>query len=144
MNDSLLQDCYRREVDLVGCVRTLLQVCVAVVVGFGCLSCFAQTDAPKTEDAPATEVDPAKLLQPLPTLSANEQEPAMPGVSFGMTIPSDWEFGLQINSPAASRGIVATFPVPRVWPEQEVEVLEEFQTDNVARRLTFVFELKRR
>ena len=102
----------------------LLQICVAAIVWFGCMSCCAQTETPKTS------VERSKLLQPLPTPSTNEQEPTGPGISFGMTIPSDWEFGLQIDSPAAAKGIKATFPVPRVWPEQEVELLDEFQTDN--------------
>jgi len=62
-----------------------------------------------------------------------DQKGQSPGISFGMTVPSDWEFGLQIDSPAASRQISATFPVPREWPEQEVELLEEFQSDNVSK-----------
>ena len=125
MNDSLIQGYYRRDDALVGSPRMLLQICVVAIVWLGCLSCCAQTETPKTR------VDPSQLLQPLPAASTSDQEPVGPGISFGMTIPSDWEFGLQIDSPAASKGIKATFPVPRVWPEQEVELLEEFQTDNV-------------
>jgi len=117
MNNSLFQVYDHRDDALFVSARALLQICVVAMVWFGCLSCCAQTETPKVK------VDPSKLLQPLPTPSTGEQEPMSSGISFGMTIPSDWEFGLQIDSPAASKGIKATFPVPRVWPEQEVELL---------------------
>ena len=136
MNDSLFQVYCPREVIGVRAVRSLLQICVVAIVWLGCLNCCAQTETPNTEtpktETPQTEVDPSKLLQPLPTASTSEQELVSPGISYGMTIPSEWEFGLQVDSPAATaNGIKATFPVPRVWPEQEVELVEEFQTDNV-------------
>lgn len=105
---------------MIGRLQKLLPICVAVAVWFGCAACWAQPETPQAG------VDSSKLLQPLPVA---DQAPA--GVSFGMTVPSDWEFGLSIESPAAARKISATFPVPRVWPEQEVEVLKEFQSDNV-------------
>ena len=111
-------------------VRTSFWFTLAFV-WLGCQNCFAQ----------------GQLLQPLPTPAAAETESLAdqpgnaladsdsvgPGISFGQTVPSDWEFGLQIDSPAESRKISATFPVPRAWPEQEVEVLEEFQSDNVSK-----------
>lgn len=103
-------------------LTTSLRLCVVAVVWSGCVVGLAQS----------------KLLQPLPTPSAEQtddtsedQSLASSGISFGMTVPSDWQFGLQINSPAAARKISATFPVPIDWPEQEVELLEEFKSDNV-------------
>ena len=125
MNVSLFQVYRRRDNALEWSARSLLRICVAAIVWFGSLSCYAQTETPKAE------IDPSKLLQPLSTPGTSEQEPTSSGISFGMTIPSDWEFGLQVDSPAAAKGIKASFPVPRVWPEQEVELLEEFKTDNV-------------
>ena len=105
----------------------------AAFLWLGCLPCLAQ----------------GQLLQPLPTPDAGtatipsladpnkdasgDQAASGPGISFGMTVPSDWEFGLQIDSPAAAGKVSATFPVPREWPEQEVELLEEFQSDNVSK-----------
>ena len=109
-------------------LKVIAQCVVVACAWIGCDSCLAQ----------------GQLLQPLPTPNAGAAEtksladqaddaPTDPGITFGMTVPSDWEFGLQIDSPAECRKISATFPVPRVWPEQEVEVLEEFQSDNVSK-----------
>ena len=107
-------------------VLILLRLCVVAIVGSGCMTCMAQSE----------------LLQPIPTTGDDEsqssgvsEELSSPGlgISFGMTVPSDWEFGLQIDSPASARKISATFPVPIDWPEQEVELLQDFQTDNVTK-----------
>lgn len=129
MSDFHFRDYFRRAAFSLP-AQALLRLCMVAVVGASCLTCVGQS----------------KLLQPLPIPSAEDtksdsdeatggsttQEPASLGISFGVTVPSDWEFGLQINSPAASKKISATFPVPRAWPEQEVELLEEFQSDNVS------------
>ena len=109
------------------------------LVWFGCLNCLAQGQLlqplPKPADNPAKSPSLADQIgnAPADQDSVTGQETDDPGISFGMTVPSDWEFGMQINSSAESRKISATFPVPRAWPEQEVEVLEEFQTKNVSK-----------
>ena len=131
MNNSEFSVYWYRSV-LPSRTRASLWISVALV-WFGCLPCLAQ----------------GQLLQPLSASKAGtaktessadqtgdapaDQAAANPGISFGMTVPSDWEFGLQIDSPAEARGIKATFPVPRAWPEQEVEVVQDFHSDNVSK-----------
>jgi len=102
-------------------------------VWFGCLTCLAQGQLLQPLPTPATGAADSPALTDQTSDSLADQKGQSPGISFGMTVPSDWEFGLQIDSPAASRQISATFPVPREWPEQEVELLEEFQSDNVSK-----------
>ena len=103
------------------------------IVGVSCLPCLAQGQMLKP--LPAPDANPSEAASPADQTgnAPADQDAVNPGISFGMTVPSDWEFGLQIASPNASRKISATFPVPRAWPEQEVEVLEEFHSDNISK-----------
>ena len=58
------------------------------------------------------------------------------GITFSDPIESIWEFGLKINAPRDARGITATVPIPREWPEQEIEMLVEQKSDNVGKLAT--------
>lgn len=51
----------------------------------------------------------------------------------GAPVESIWEFGLEVKASANARGIAASVPVPREWPEQEIEILEEVTTDGIGR-----------
>ena len=47
---------------------------------------------------------------------------------------SRWQIGLEIKGgDGVSTGIVATAPIPRRWPEQQLKLIEVDQTDNVKR-----------
>ena len=53
------------------------------------------------------------------------------GIRFGKSFTTDWQFGLRVNAKLNSKGISAFFPIPRNWPEQEVEVVEETKSDRI-------------
>ena len=67
-------------------------------------------------------------------VSEGQETTATPaGITFGDRIESEWEFGLKINASGNSRGIKATVPIPMNWPEQNIEIVREFKTQNVGK-----------
>ncbi|MEL7495987.1 MAG: transglutaminase family protein [Planctomycetota bacterium] len=66
------------------------------------------------------------------TESSNDDTDSI-GIRLGPVFESVWEFGLEIQSGGNASGIMATVPVPMSWPEQEVEIIDDFKSDNVSR-----------
>lgn len=60
-----------------------------------------------------------------------EAKPAKPGIVLGPVSESEWEFGVAVESKGAATGISVSAPIPKTWPEQDVEILEEIKSDNV-------------
>lgn len=68
------------------------------------------------------------------TQSPNENGLLSPTLSKTMSekpVVSVWEFGLKLTSPTNARGITATVPIPRSWPEQEIEILSQEKSQGV-------------
>ena len=97
-----------------GSGRTIL-LC-GVLLSFSSVG-FGQT---KTE-APATTSEQS-LVPPAATAS---------GLRLTTNVTAIWDFGLQFESSAGAIGVNAIVPVPRNWPEQTVERVLEFKSDNV-------------
>ncbi|HEX5106735.1 MAG TPA: transglutaminase-like domain-containing protein [Pirellulaceae bacterium] len=55
------------------------------------------------------------------------------GIRLGEATTSTWRIGVTVRAPGAVTGILATTPVPMDWPEQQVKIVSEEKTDNVAK-----------
>ena len=57
----------------------------------------------------------------------------MPGVRLSDPIESIWEFGVKVDSTGSGKQILVSAPIPREWPEQQLELIAEDKTPNVGR-----------
>ena len=65
--------------------------------------------------------------------ASTEQATTKPGIRLGEPIESVWEFGVSVNSTGNGKQISVSVPIPREWPEQQLEVITEDKTPNVGR-----------
>lgn len=56
-----------------------------------------------------------------------------PGIQLSEPIESVWEFGVKVNSTGHGKQISVSVPIPKQWPEQQLEVIKENKTPNVGR-----------
>jgi len=55
------------------------------------------------------------------------------GIQLGEATTTKWRIGVTVHAPAAVTGILATTPVPMDWPEQQVKIVGEEKSANVAK-----------
>ena len=60
-------------------------------------------------------------------------EKVKPGIKLSEPVESTWEFGVRVNSAGSGKQISVSVPIPREWPEQELEVVKQNKSDNVGR-----------
>ena len=72
-----------------------------------------------------------------PTLlsaQVDDDEIAPHEIQFSEPEEHIWEIGMRLTSNGGNvSGIVATVPIPMVWPEQKIELIEEIKTNNVGK-----------
>lgn len=64
---------------------------------------------------------------------SDEGSTAKPGIRLSEPVESVWEFGVKVNSTGNGKQISVSVPIPREWPEQQLEVITEDKTPNVGR-----------
>lgn len=101
------------------------------VCAAGCL--FLLITLPCGLRVTAQETDDANARPNNNSTSSLPDSDSLPGIRFGRTYDSDWQFGLQINANRNSSGIKTFFPIPRNWPEQEVEIVGETKSASVGK-----------
>ncbi len=74
---------------------------------------FAQDAA---AEADAAELRSADVAGEVPTESAQR-------LSYDLPEVSNWSIGLILTTPVACTNVFATFPIPRDWPEQKVQLI---------------------
>jgi hypothetical protein len=71
--------------------------------------------------------------EPPNSTGSESGDPSPAGIRLGPGSVSDWQFGVNISAKLNSSGIKAYFPIPRNWPEQDVEIIAETKSDNVGK-----------
>lgn len=91
----------------------------------------------KTQDTAQTVTQPSDASSDKADQSSDDESStaAPAGIRLGPGYVSDWQFGVNINAKLNSAGIKAYFPIPRSWPEQDVEIIAETKSDNVGKLL---------
>ncbi|MFT7634019.1 MAG: hypothetical protein ACI87E_005078 [Mariniblastus sp.] len=76
-----------------------------------------------------------QTTSPTAALHDDQEQTSLPpgGVTFSEPIETQWEFGVSIKAGANTLGIASTMPIPMNWPEQEIEILAEEKSDNIAK-----------
>ena len=64
---------------------------------------------------------------------ADDDSAAQTGIQLSEPIESVWEFGVKVDSTGDGKQISVSVPIPREWPEQQLEVIAEDKTPNVGR-----------
>ncbi len=71
--------------------------------------------------------------EPTQSSQSDNDLTAQTGIQLSEPIESVWEFGVKVNSTGKGKQISVSVPIPREWPEQQLEVIAEDKTPNVGR-----------
>jgi len=101
-------------------LTTVLAGLMLAISSIACSSTYGQDESEQNQSSSAKQ-DSAREVKP--------------GIKLSEPIVSVWEFGVKVNSTGSGKQISVSVPIPREWPEQELEVVKQNKSPNVGRLL---------